>query len=157
MKKLMTLLAAVLFAGIANAQAPEKGLTWAGEVGLGNQISGAVRAQYNFNQYIAWDVATLKYGHDWDYNFGEWSLKTGLRGYSPAFGPNLKAFAALDMGYVGMHASAGGVSDYSSCFGLDFTIGVHVWKGLYVGYGLDSYHRDHWSHVDHFARIGWQF
>ncbi len=152
MKKLMALLVAVLFAGVANAQVPEKGLSWDVEASLGSQIEVAARAKYNFNQYVAWDIATLKYGHEWDKEGGEWSLKTGVRGFAPEIWGGIRPFAALDLGYVGMHGGG-----YTSWFGLDFTIGAYVWKNLYIGYGLDSYHKSGFNFQDHFARIGWSF
>ncbi|MCF0199547.1 MAG: hypothetical protein HUK02_09530 [Bacteroidaceae bacterium] len=152
MKKLMTLLVAVLLAGAANAQAPEKGLSWAVEAGLGSQFEIGGRAQYNFNKYVAWDVLSLKYGHEWDCGVGDLSLKTGVRGFSPEFGPKLKAFAALDFGYTGIH----GGGEWLSCFGMDFTMGLYVWKGLYLGYGLETYHKNG-TGKDHFFRIGYNF
>lgn len=149
----MALLVAVLFAGVANAQVLEKGTSWDVEAGLGDKVELGVRAKYNFNQYVAWDIATLKYGHAWDYDLGEWSLKTGVRGFAPELWGCIRPFAALDLGYVGQH----GGSEYLSYFGLDFTIGTYVWKGLYIGYGLNSYHKSGWNYQNHFARIGWSF
>ena len=100
MKKLMILLVAVLMGSATASAQITKGLTWAVEGGICSELELGVRAQYEFNKYLAWDVASVKYAFDYgdDCNAHEWEVTTGLRGFSPTFGPKLRAFAALDLG-----------------------------------------------------------
>lgn len=157
MKKLMILMVAVLMGSTTMMAQKEKGLTWAVEGGIGSELELGGRAQYNFNQYLAWDVLNVKYAFDWgDHaNAHEWELTTGLRGYSPSFGPNLKVFAALDLGYGGIKVAEDHV-DATHCFALDFTVGLQVYKGLYLGYGFGGLFNDG-SHKDHLLRVGYTF
>lgn len=101
MKKLMILLVAVLMGSATASAQITKGLTWAVEGGIGSELELGGRAQYEFNKYLAWDVASVKYAFDYgdDDNAHEWEVTTGLRGFSPTFGPKLRVFAALDLGY----------------------------------------------------------
>lgn len=157
MKKLMILLVAVLMGSAAASAQITKGLTWAVEGGIGSELELGARAQYDFNKYLAWDVASVKYAFDYgdDSNAHEWEVTTGLRGFSPTFGPKLRAFAALDLGYGGIKAAEDHV-DAVHCFALDFTIGLQVYKGLYLGYGFGGLFNDG-SHKDHLLRVGWMF
>lgn len=160
MKKILSLLVAVLFVGVANAQSL-KSTTFALEAGFGSQVELSGRLERSFGKYLAWDIVTLKYAHAWDKNYGQWSIKTGIRGYAPELakmGPvSLRPSAALDFGYVGAHASAGGYSSYDSMFGLDFTLNILEWKNLSLGYGLSSFHKNGVSSQDHYARIAVKF
>ncbi|MGN1255539.1 MAG: hypothetical protein ACI4UA_00060 [Bacteroidaceae bacterium] len=135
----------------------EKGFTYAVEGGIGSEFEIGSRIQKNFNQYLAWDLFNLKYAFDYGnyVDAHEWELTTGLRGYSPSFGPNLKVFAALDLGYGGMRTTVDG-SDAVHCFALDFTLGLQVYKGLYLGYGFGGLFNDG-SHKDHVLRVGYTF
>lgn len=152
MKKLFIIAAMALSASSLFAQS-EKGFKWAAEIGLGTEFELGARAQYNFNKYVAWDVLTAKYAYDYGkwYNLNEITIQTGVRGFSPTFGPDMKAFAALDLGY-GNQFNGGGIS----CFATDITLGVYVWKGLYAGYGVGILSRNG-SHTDHLFRIGYEF
>ena len=156
MKKLMVLaMVALMSTTMAMAQ-KDKSFNWAVEGGIGSEIELGGRIQKNFNQYLAWDVVNLKYAFDYTgANAHEWELTTGLRGFSPSFGPNLKAFAAIDLGYGGLKATESGC-DAVHCFALDFTVGLQVYKGLYLGYGFGGLFNDG-SHKDHLLRIGWMF
>lgn len=155
MKKMFVLLLVmVLGATSMKAQNTGKNPSWAAEFGIGSELELGARAQYGLNQYLSWDVLHLKYAFDYgDVNFHELTLTTGLRGYSPTFGPKLKAFAALDLGYGGITSQ---YTDWTNCFALDFTIGLYVMKNLYVGYGLGVLANDG-SHKDHVLRIGYNF
>ena len=154
MKKIFILLVVALVSSTAAMAQKEKGMTWAVEGGIGSELELGGRAQYGFNQYLAWDVLNLKYAFDYgDVNCHEWKVTTGLRAYSPSFGPNLKAFAALDLGYGGITSKD---SDAAHCFALDFTVGLQVYKGLYLGYGFGGLFKDG-SHKDHLLRIGYTF
>ncbi|MDD7658015.1 MAG: hypothetical protein PUJ28_05155 [Prevotellaceae bacterium] len=153
----MILLVAVLMGSATASAQITKGLTWAVEGGIGSELELGGRAQYEFNKYLAWDVASVKYAFDYgdDCNAHEWEVTTGIRGFSPTFGPKLRAFAALDLGYGGIKA-AEDHADAVHCFALDFTIGLQVYKGLYLGYGFGGLFNDG-SHKDHLLRVGWMF
>ena len=49
-----------------------------------------------------------------------------------------------------------GDADAVHCFALDFTVGLQVYKGLYLGYGFGGLFNDG-SHKDHLLRIGYMF
>ncbi len=152
MKKILATIAVVMLSATSMmAQNPDKGLSFAVETGIGTEWEIGARGQYNFSKHFAWDVLSLKYARDFD-EFNEITLETGLRAFSPEFGPNLKAFAALDLGYGNAFANGGS----SSHFALDFTLGVYVYKGFYVGYGL-GYLSGDIGHTDHVLRIGYNF
>ncbi|HBC28283.1 MAG TPA: hypothetical protein DC006_01070 [Prevotellaceae bacterium] len=157
MKKLLTLVVLALMGTTMAMAQKEKGLGWAVEGGIGSELELGGRAQYGFNQYLAWDVLNVKYAFDYgkDFNAHEWELTTGLRGFSPSFGPNLKAFAALDLGYGGQKIATDGI-DAAHCFALDFTVGLQVYKGLYLGYGFGGLFKNG-SHKDHLLRVGYMF
>lgn len=157
MKKLLTLMVVALMGTTMAMAQQEKGLGWAVEGGIGSELELGGRAQYGFNKYLAWDVLNVKYAFDYgkDVNAHEWELTTGLRGFSPSFGPNLKAFAALDLGYGGIKVAEDHV-DAAHCFALDFTVGLQVYKGLYLGYGFGGLFKDG-SHKDHLLRVGYMF
>jgi len=155
MRKFLSLIAVMMLSATSlMAQNPDKGWSAAAELGVGSELELGVRGQYNFNKYIAWDVLNLKYAYDYGdgYDWNEFSLQTGVRGFSPEFGPNMKGFAALDLGY-------GVIFDHGhnlSCFALDFTLGLYLYKGLYAGYGFGGMFNDG-SHKDHEFRIGYNF
>lgn len=154
MQKILTL-SAMMMLGTASMAAENftKGLNWAAEAGVGTELELGLRAQYQFNKYLAWDVLHAKYAYDYNehHDFNELTLTTGLRGFTPTFGPGLKAFAAIDLGYGLMWKDGN-----SSNFAMDFTTGLYVWKGLYMGYGLGLLHHDG-NHKDHLFRIGYEF
>lgn len=154
MKKIFSLIAVMLLGATSLfAQNPDKGLSWAVEGGIGSELEIGGRAQYNFNKYVAWDVLNAKYAYDYgDFSWNELTLTTGVRGFSPTFGPDLKAFAAIGLGY-GLVWKDGSDSN----FALDFTIGMYVWKGLYAGYGLGFMKHDAFKHKDHLLRVGYNF
>ncbi|MBP5380905.1 MAG: hypothetical protein J6Y39_04140 [Bacteroidaceae bacterium] len=169
MKKILMVVVAMVMAVSANAQNPDKGMSWAVEIGAGTELEIGGRLQKNFNKYFAWDVAVLKYAFDYnpsitwyDWNTGalykisnnwhEVTIQTGVRGFSPKYYKEMKAFAALDMGY----GAAFGDGWNSNHFALDFTIGTYVVKGLYVGYGLGVLCANG-NHTDHLVRIGYNF
>ncbi len=152
MKKFLLMIAVVLLGASSLKAQSLKDIKWAAEVGVGSELELGVRTQYNFNEYLAWDVLHVKYAFDYNEynNFSEISFTTGLRGFSPSFGPDLKAFTAIDLGY-------GGTFDpYDSAFAMDFTVGLQFKEHLYFGYGLGLMHH-HGNHKDHLFRIGWTF
>lgn len=149
MKKMLLMAVAFLMTTAMNAQNAEKGFSYAAEAGIGSELELGVRAQYNFNKYFALDLPVLKYARDYgSHPHNEITIQAGVRGFSPTFGPDLKAFAALDMGYGNMFKNGG-----SSSFAIDFTMGFYVWEGLYVGYGYGGMRH----HSDHLVRVGYSF
>ena len=155
MKKILSMVVVMLL-GVASMQAqnPDKGLSFAVETGIGTEWELGARAQYNFNKYVAIDILNLKYALDYNEhgNWNEFTIQTGVRGFSPTFGPDMKAFAALDLGYGNMWKHGN-----TSCFALDFTLGLYLYKGLYAGYGFGTLNHDGFNHHDHLLRIGYNF
>ncbi|MBQ7570803.1 MAG: hypothetical protein IJT19_01010 [Bacteroidaceae bacterium] len=162
MKKILMMAVALVMAVSANAQNPEKGLSWGVETAIGTEWELGVRAQYNFNQYFAWDVLNVKYAYDWDRtkiwgttfktHWNEIAITTGVRGFSPTFfNDRMKAFANFDLGYGAMFNNGN-----TNCFAIDFGVGLYVWKGLYAGYALEALCKNG-SHTDHLLRIGYNF
>lgn len=156
MKRFFSLAAAALLSmSAALAQTNEKGWSYALEGGVGSQLELGGRAQYGQNQYIALDLPVVKYNLDYtDGTSHELKLMAGVRGYSPEFGPNLKGLLAIDLGYGGTTSSQ---SDWTSCFAFDLTVGVHINRNLYAGYGFGMLTKDGGKHKDHVLRIGWNF
>lgn len=153
MKKILMVVVAMVMAVSANAQNPDKGFSAAAELGVGSELELGVRGQYNFNKYFALDLPVLKYAYDYgDYSVNEITIQVGARAFSPTFGPDMKAFAALDLGYGNMFKDG----NNTSCFALDFSMGLYVWKGLYMGYGYGGLFNDG-HHNDHLFRIGYNF
>ena len=156
MKKILSMVVAMLLGATSlMAQAPAKGLSYAGAIGVGTELELGGRAQYNFNQYFAVDVLSLKYAYDWRDKSAnnEITIQAGVRGFSPSFGPDLKAFAALDLGYGADFQDGYNVN----CFALDFTMGLYVWKGMYVGYGFGGLFNNGHAPHDHVVRVGYNF
>lgn len=153
MKKILFLFAAMLLcSSTMKAQSEEKGLSWAVETGIGSEWELGARAQYGINKYLALE-GVVKYALDYN-NGGNWneiSIQPGVRAFSPEFGPGLKGFAALDLGYGLMFDN----NFHISCFALDFSIGLQ-YKKIYAGYGLGTMHNDG-SHKDHLFRVGFYF
>ncbi len=157
MKKVIALLAVVLM-GATSMMAQERiknETKFAGEVGIGSELELGVRGEFQLNEYLSWDILHAKYAYDYGKNdgFNELSLETGVRGYSPEFGPGIKAFASLDLGY-GFVFNAG--EGRSNCFALDFTTGLQLNKNWYVGYGFGMMKHDG-AHKDHLLRVGFCF
>ena len=162
MKKILMMAVALVMAVSANAQNPDKGLSWGVETSIGTEWELGGRAQYNFNKYVAWDVLNLKYAYDWESvsfmgvsastHWNEITATTGVRAFSPTFfNDKMKAFANLDLGYGVMFNDGS-----THCFAIDFGVGLYVWKGLYAGYAFEALCNDG-SHKDHLFRIGYNF
>ncbi len=155
MKKFLIIAAMMASATSLMAQKANNGLSWALETGIGTEWEIGGRAQYALNNWLSWDVVNAKYALDFNdnYNWNEFTVQTGLRGFSPTFGPNLKAFLGLDLGYGLMWKDGN-----SSHFALDVTAGLYVWKNVYMGYGFGMMTGDNdWKHKDHLFRIGFDF
>ena len=100
-------------------------------------------------------MLTAKYAHELDDpNANKIGIKTGLRGYSPVLFSNVRALMAIDLGYTG---STWEESDWNSAFGMDLTVGLNVYKGLYFGYGFSFDRYKHGKDKDHTFRIGYLF
>lgn len=157
MKKIMALLAIVLL-GTTSMMAQERiknETKFGAELGIGSELELGLRGELQLNDYLSWDILHAKYARDWQKNwsFNELSLTTGVRAYSPEFGPDLKAFGALDLGYGLMFK---GGSGSTSCFALDFTLGIQINEHWYAGYGFGMMSHDG-AHKDHLLRVGYCF
>lgn len=145
---------AMLLSSTAVTAQNEKGWSHAAEVGVGSQLELGGRAQYGINEWIALDAPVLKYNFDYgDVNSHELKIMAGARGFSPSFGPKLKAFIAIDMGYGGCTSEG---TNWTSAFALDVTTGLYLNKHLYMGYGFGMLSHDG-KHKDHVFRLGWAF
>ena len=161
MKKFFSMVVVMLLGATSlMAQAPEEGLSYAVETGIGTEWQLGGRVQYNFNEYIAAE-GVLRYAYDWDRtkiwgttfktHWNEITITAGARGFSPSFGPDMKAFANFGIGYGAMFNNGN-----TNCFAIDFGVGVYLWKGLYAGYGLEALCNGG-SHTDHLVRVGYSF
>lgn len=152
---------------------------WGGGIefnaGSGAAFGATFRGQYYINKYLTWDMLQFRAyseinnridSHDWSEEF---SLTTGLRAYTPTFGPGLKAFAAGGVGYGFYHTydkpekwwgSPRWKTDfYSSTHNLsaDLSAGLFVWQGVYVSYGCQIFHNNsRGNHIDHLFNIGFE-
>ncbi len=155
MKKTIAIAAIACSAMQMQAQDIAKGMRFGAEFGIGSQVELGIRGEYAINQYLSWDVLTAKYAHELgDDDANKFGLKTGLRGYTPTLFSNIRALMAIDLGYAGMTWEE---SDWHSGFGLDLTVGLNVYKNLYLGYGFSFGKYNHFKDKDHTFRIGYLF
>ena len=154
-KKIYSLLVAFVLGATTLMAQNEKGFSFAAEMGVGSQLELGGRAQYGINKWVALDLPVLKYDFDYDkyVNSHELKIMAGARGFSPSFGPNLKAFMTMDLGYGGITNE---YLDWNSAFAFDLSFGLYVYKGVYLGYGFGLLAND-WKHKDHTLRIGINF
>lgn len=93
----------------------------------------------------------MKYAHELgDSDRNELGFKTGLR----ATGLLRFGLLAIDLGYTG---STSPHTEWANAFGMDLTVGVKVFRRLYVGYGFSLDHYKHGNDKDHTFRIGYVF
>lgn len=156
MKKLSLALCALAFSCTAvQAQDITKGMRLGAEFGIGSQVELNVRGERALNRYFSWDVLAVKYAHELgDSDRNKLGVKTGLRAYSPALFEGVKALMAIDLGYTGSTCPH---TDWSNAFGMDLTVGLKVYKNLYMGYGFSLDHYKHGNDKDHTFRIGYVF
>lgn len=134
----------------------------------------AYRGQYYINKYLTWDALQFRvigFGKNTidnrDYS-ERGSLTTGLRAYTPTFGPGLKAFASAGAGW-GIYYTWDKpekiklfqkVPRYNVTHNLaaDFSAGLFVWNCLYVSYGCQLLHNNtRGNDVNHFVNVGVEF
>lgn len=135
----------------------------------------AVRGQYYINKYLTWDALQLRaidFGKNTidnrDYS-ERGSLTTGLRAYTPTFGPGLKAFASVGTGW-GMYYTwdkpekkftpiwKNHFYNVTHNLAADFSAGLFVWNCLYVSYGCQLLHNNtRGNDVNHFVNVGVEF
>lgn len=152
MKKFLMTAVALIMAMAANAQNPDKGFSAAAELGVGSELEVGVRGQYNFNKYFALDLPVLKYAYDYGHgSHNEITIQVGARAFTPTFGPDMKAFTALDLGYGNLFKHGN-----TSAFAIDLSVGLYLYKGLYAAYGFGALCNDG-AHKDHLFRIGYNF
>lgn len=177
MKKFI--LMAALCLSTSSLRAQEDGyMTWPYKWGVGAEFGYgsdshfdiAVRGQYYINKYLTWDALQLRaidFGKNTidnrDYS-ERGSLSTGLRAYTPTFGPGLKAFASAGAGW-GIYYTWDKpekiklfqkVPRYNVTHNLaaDFSAGF-FWNCLYVSYGCQLLHNNNRGNdICHFVNIG---
>ena len=95
--------------------------------------------------YLAWDVLSVFWDAPFESptDFGRLSLKTGIRGFSPKFYRNMRAYANLDLGYTmnyypdyDYYGYDDG-TEFGHGFGLEFGLGIRLTNHFAVGYALD--------------------
>ena len=152
MKKLSLALCALAFSCVAvQAQDITKGMRLGAEFGIGSQVELNLRGQRHLNRYLSWDVLAVKYAHELgDSDRNELGFKTGLR----AIGLLRFGLLAIDLGYTG---STSPHTEWANAFGMDLTVGVKVFRRLYVGYGFSLDHYKHGNDKGHTFRIGYVF
>lgn len=180
MKKIILIAALCLSTSSVMAQENEY-LTypfkWGGgvELGYATAMDVSVRGQYYINKHLTWDVLQLRVARDFNNkldthdNRSSLLLGTGLRVYSPSFGPGLKVFAAASPGWGMFFTYDSDIKDelfhkhqnrhYNKThnFAADFSAGIFVWQGLYVSYGCQLLHNGSKGNVvNHFANIGFE-
>lgn len=135
----------------------------------------AVRGQYYINKYLTWDALQLRaidFGKNTidnrDYS-ERGSLTTGLRAYSPTFGPGLKAFASAGAGWGIYYTWDKPEKKFTPIWknhyynvthnlAADFSAGLFVWNFLYVSYGCQLLHNNtRGNDVNHFVNVGVEF
>lgn len=170
-KKTLLIAALVLSASSLWAQEGRGGYPYkygAGfDFGYGTGLNAGVRGQYYINKNLTWDFLQLRGITDFnnpvdthDY-FNALSLTSGLRAYTPEFGPHLKAFAAAGLGWGFSYTSDKGkgwtLYNKTHNFAADLSAGLFVWGGLYVGYNCHIIHNGSCgTRVDHAATVGFE-
>lgn len=135
----------------------------------------AVRGQYYINKYLTWDALQLRaidFGKNTIDNrdYSERGLfTTGLRAYTPTFGPGLKAFASAGAGWGIYYTWDKPEKKFTPIWknhfynvthnlAADFSAGLFVWNCLYVSYGCQLLHNNtRGNDVNHFVNVGVEF
>lgn len=156
-------------------------------IGAGSAFDINFRWNHQFGrfQYLTWDILSFGYQADYtkDYDdIDDWNerysdgvshtfkLTTGLRGFSPSFGNNMRVFAALNVGWGTELRDIQWRSDWRyddewepdgnewlQHAAIDFTIGLQFNK-CYIGYGINSLVAgDCPNSIDHVVRLGVRF
>lgn len=115
--------------------------------------------RYNFNKYVALDIAGINFYSEFD-SPEEWCQLNirlcGVRGYTPNW-KMIRGYANFDMGYTMIHVDGRRGPDETHHFGFDFGVGVQVYKSITVGYNLSCYEAGGDVYKSHWARIGFVF
>lgn len=143
------------------------------EYGYGSALNPyTVRGQYYFNKYLTWDFLQYRMGIDFNnaYDSRDYSmtnaLTTGLRVYTPTFGPGMKAFAAAGAGwghYFTWDKAEHFLGKVDHCskthnFAADFSAGLFVWHGIYLSYSYQLLHNNsRGNYGNHFFNLGVEF
>lgn len=137
--------------------------------GYDSSFNMAIRGQWHLNKYITWDMLQWRWAEDFNnsYDFHKYSmtnaLTTGLRVYTPTFGPGMKAFAAAGAGwghYFTWDKAEHFLGKVDHCskthnFAADFSAGLFVWHGIYLSYGYQLLHNNsRGNYGNHFINIG---
>lgn len=140
------------------------------DLGYGTALDLTMRGQYYINKHLTWDVLQLRLLRDFSNNIDTKkyltgvSFTTGLRAYTPTFGPNLKAFAAAGVGCGYYHTQnkffamkSAYIFNETYNLAADFSAGLFVWQGIYVSYDCQLLHNgSRGNHIDHFVNLGFE-
>lgn len=127
------------------------------ELGVGGAgdlcVDFGLRWQANFNEYIAWDVITVKAVADVEEDFSETitpEILSGLRLISPDFG-GMTAYVNGRVGYAhNFDMEEGG-------FTYEVGAGLNVTRHIYVGYAFNHIKIDESDANYHAFRVGFLF
>lgn len=117
--------------------------------------------RYNFNEYVALDVAGVNMHSRFD-SPDDWCQLNirigGLRCYTPNWNM-IRAYTNFDLGYTMIHAYG---EDETHHFGFDFGVGIQVHKSITFGYNLNCVAENNVGNtgsitMSHWARIGFVF
>lgn len=145
------------------------------ELGYGydSSLNGVFRGQWHLNKYITWDMLQWRWAQDLNnaYDSHKFSmtnaLTTGLRVYTPTFGPGMKLFASTGAGW-GHYCtwdkpekkwSWKGPEKYNKTNNLaaDFGGGL-FWQCFYISYNYQHLHNNsRGNYGNHFINIGIEF
>lgn len=140
------------------------------ELGYGydSSFNVAIRGQWHFNKYLTWDMLQIRRASDFNntYDSHKWSdtyaITTGLRVYTPTFGPDMKLFASAATGWGYYYTCDKPEKWYKESkkynkthnLDADFSGGL-FWKCLYISYSYQLLHNNsRGNYGNHFINIG---
>lgn len=141
------------------------------ELGYGTALDVSVRGQYYINKHLTWDAfqvrAIQNFNNTVDANkyLNSSAITTGLRAYTPTFGPSLKGFAAAGVGWGYYWTTnkffstvwSDSASKTTHNLAADFSAGIFIGKGFYLSYACQLLHNGSRGNlVNHFVNLGFE-
>lgn len=122
--------------------------------------------EHEFHKYLAWDIASLEFAAPFKFDAGDFSLKTGLRGFTPRFwDEKARGFMSVAAGYdCGVYDEIKELRDGwfpiikkepHHGFGLTWGIGMQFMEHFFVGYTLE--YSTAWKFTAHYGKFGYRF
>ncbi|MBQ9169364.1 MAG: hypothetical protein IJ148_00870 [Bacteroidaceae bacterium] len=119
--------------------------------GIGYQL------RKDFNPYVGWNIFGVSYmsGFYSPADFGQVNFKLlGVRGYTPAY-RTIRGYVDLNLGYTLSYYDGWDGMETTHNFGLDFSVGVQLFKNFAIGYNLNFLAPD--KAKSHWARFAFLF